>query len=84
VAVLAASGAAASAAEPIPGYGRPGGGVRPDILHPRGALRYRGDSHDATNHGAVGEYVVIFLGFARSCAAHRVFVRRGARRTSRM
>ena len=26
--------------QPIPGYGRPGGGVRPTILHPRGVLGY--------------------------------------------
>jgi hypothetical protein len=41
--------------QPVPGYGRPGGGVRPDHPTPTGRLRYGSDLHDAADDNAISE-----------------------------
>ena len=65
VAALAASGAAAwvafaaASGQRIPGYGRPGGGVR----NTHGArLRYpRGDLHDGAHDSTIGQHVEVVV-----------------------
>ena len=76
VAASVASGVAALAAawrQPIPGYGRPGGGVRPGHPTPSGRPPVRRDLHDAADYDAVGEHVEIvvrlFIGEARNRGA---------------
>ena len=59
--------------QPIPGYSRRGGGVRPDHATPMGVLRYRSDLHDADDYGTVGEHVeVVAVSFAGRLADARL------------
>src|SRR5262249_50265626 len=77
---LAAAGLGGSMAATIPGYGRPGGGVRPDQPTPLVILPYRLDLHHAGDYGAGGKHVkVVVVPFAeRREAEARAVLRRRA------